>query len=529
MAKNTFLDFSTTAGDNTDIAGIGILGTNAVSNFDNAFRTIMAILRRDIDNGVVLTSKSGAYTAVANDNNAALRFTAAATLSLTAAATLGADWHCVVMAVGGDVTIDPNGAETINGNATLALKQGESAIVYCDGTAFFADVNSLPPVTIYPSYVAKSANYTALDADYQVAIRFTAAATLAFDTTANLRTNWRIEVWNDSTGNVTIDPASTDTINGTATHILQPGQKAEIFKTGATTFQASVFGDQLSGPQIQGYSYGLTLTQNASDTANDIDFGAGAAVSDTSPFYLMQFPAMTKQIDAAWASGTNAGMLDTGTVGNNVYYIFGIQRSDTLARDFLASLSSTAPTMPANYDRKRLLGIVLRVSGVNSIAGYAETPRAVISSRDIALSGAAVLVSAVPAGARRIRIVGRVAFSALAELRVQLGTSAGVVTTGYNGARSRLDATNAGSNAWTGNGADVMNGGRLSAAPQITLERIGNGNEWSISSTAGLPAQNSMDFSGGYVLLPGGLDRIQITTTIGTATMSGNLSMTVEF
>lgn len=152
-----------------------------------------------------------------------------------------------------------------------------------------------------------------------------------------------------------------------------------------------------------------------------------------------------------------------------------------------------------------------------------------VASQDIPLSGAAVLVSAVPAGARRIRIVGRVAFSANAELRIQLGTSAGVVTTGYNGSRSRLDATNAGSIAWTGNGADVMYGGRLSAAPQITLERIGNGNEWSISSIAGLPAQNSMDFSGGYVLLPGGLDRIQITTIAGTSTMSGNLSMTVEF
>lgn len=375
MAKNTFLDFSTTAGDNSDIGGIGILGTNAVSNFDNAFRTIMAILRRDLDNGVVLVSKAGAYTAVANDNNAALRFTAAATLSLTAAATLGADWHCAVMAVGGDVTIDPNGAETINGNTTFVLKQGESAIVYCDGTAFFADVNSLPPVTIYPTIVAKSANYTALDADYLASIRFTAAASLSLDVTANLRTNWRIEVWNDSAGNVTIDPDSTDTINGTTTLILQPGQKAEIFKTGATTFQASVFGTPLSGPQLQGYTYGLALTTNASDTANDVDIAAGAAASDTSPFYLMQLAsAITKRIDAAWAVGTNQGGLDTGTVGNNTYYIWLIQRSDTLVTDALFSLSSTAPTMPANYDRKRLLGYIVRASAANGAPSLVGVP-----------------------------------------------------------------------------------------------------------------------------------------------------------
>lgn len=138
MAKNNFLDFSTTAADNTDIAGIGIQGTNSVSNFDNAFRTLMAILRGDLDNGVVFVTKAGAYTAVAGDNNTFYRFTAAATLSLTAAATLGADWHLTVFAAGGDVTIDPNGAETINGAGTLVISAGSSATIICTGTEFFA-------------------------------------------------------------------------------------------------------------------------------------------------------------------------------------------------------------------------------------------------------------------------------------------------------------------------------------------------------------------------------------------------------
>lgn len=48
MAKNTFEEFSIIAAENTDIAGIGIQGSNAVSNFDNGFRTLMAIMRRDV-------------------------------------------------------------------------------------------------------------------------------------------------------------------------------------------------------------------------------------------------------------------------------------------------------------------------------------------------------------------------------------------------------------------------------------------------------------------------------------------------
>ncbi|WP_158664952.1 hypothetical protein [Ensifer adhaerens] len=42
MAKNNVRDWSSTAASNTDVGGIGIEGTNAVSNFDNGLRTVMA-------------------------------------------------------------------------------------------------------------------------------------------------------------------------------------------------------------------------------------------------------------------------------------------------------------------------------------------------------------------------------------------------------------------------------------------------------------------------------------------------------
>jgi hypothetical protein len=44
MAKNAITDYSTTAADNTDVGGIGIQGTNAISNIDNAAREIMSQL-----------------------------------------------------------------------------------------------------------------------------------------------------------------------------------------------------------------------------------------------------------------------------------------------------------------------------------------------------------------------------------------------------------------------------------------------------------------------------------------------------
>ncbi len=138
MAKTDFLSWSTTAGNNTDIDSIGIQGTNAVNNFDNALRTLMAQLRRDVDGRAVYASKSANYTALANDNNVFFRFTAAATLSLTAVATLGANWHCTVWADGGDVTIDPDASETVNGAATLVIPNGNMVSLVSSGTAFFA-------------------------------------------------------------------------------------------------------------------------------------------------------------------------------------------------------------------------------------------------------------------------------------------------------------------------------------------------------------------------------------------------------
>ncbi|MCW1751203.1 hypothetical protein [Rhizobium acaciae] len=91
------------------------------------------------DQALVYAAKSGDYTALASDDNAVHRFTAAATLNLTAASTLGANWHYCVIADGGDVTIDPNGVETIDGATTLVLKDGYSVNIICSGAAFFTN------------------------------------------------------------------------------------------------------------------------------------------------------------------------------------------------------------------------------------------------------------------------------------------------------------------------------------------------------------------------------------------------------
>lgn len=137
MAKNSFLDWSTTADDNTDIGGISIAGTAPPSNLDNGVRGIMAQLRSGVDPKAVYAVKTGNYTALATDYAAIHRYIAVATVSLTAAATLAADWRYTIIADGGAVTIDPSGSETINGLATMIVPDGTTAEIICDGASFF--------------------------------------------------------------------------------------------------------------------------------------------------------------------------------------------------------------------------------------------------------------------------------------------------------------------------------------------------------------------------------------------------------
>jgi hypothetical protein len=82
--------------------------------------------------------KGGTYTVVANDNTSLIRATAGITLNLTAAATLGNKHWFAVEANGGAVTVDPNLTEQINGATTLTVPQGTFAMIWCNGTAFFA-------------------------------------------------------------------------------------------------------------------------------------------------------------------------------------------------------------------------------------------------------------------------------------------------------------------------------------------------------------------------------------------------------
>ena len=133
-------------------------------------------------------------------------------------------------------------------------------------------------------------------------------------------------------------------------------------------------GGQITNTELpRGWIDGLILSNNGTDADHDIDIAAGEARDGSDAANMALSSALTKQIDASWAVGTNQGGLDgtesvAGTPDADTWYhVWLIRRSDTGVVDVLFSESATAPTMPTNYDQKRRIGAVLTDASANII------------------------------------------------------------------------------------------------------------------------------------------------------------------
>ncbi len=125
-----------------------------------------------------------------------------------------------------------------------------------------------------------------------------------------------------------------------------------------------------SAASLEHHIGGLLCSQDA-DTDHDINVTSGIAVDVGLGDIMILGDEITKQIDATWAVGDDAGGLDTGAVAANTpYALWLIKRSDTLVEDVMFSLGFTQAgiTLPTNYDRAQLIGYVLTDGSSNILA-----------------------------------------------------------------------------------------------------------------------------------------------------------------
>lgn len=212
-------------------------------------------------------TKTANYTQLATDDEKTVNFTAAPfTYSLLAAATAGNQFVVVVYnsASSGNITIDPNGAELIDGAATATVAPGVKRLIRCSGTAWTSSVVTsypydsfdlgLPAPSAAPAIayltLAKAGAYTAVAGDSGYTIDCTTTPwTLGLTAAGTLGSTWIAIVRNLGTGTLTIDPDGAELINGVATITVLSGEVGVITCNG-TAFS----GTTLSGG-FKGYVY----------------------------------------------------------------------------------------------------------------------------------------------------------------------------------------------------------------------------------------------------------------------------------
>lgn len=108
--------------DAATLAGYGLLAVTTTLNQSHPVTTFNTNTTADV------TFRAQAYVWTGG----------AGTLALTAAATLGDNWFMLIRNGGsGNLTIDPNGTELINGATTIQLAPSDSCVLCCSGVAFF--------------------------------------------------------------------------------------------------------------------------------------------------------------------------------------------------------------------------------------------------------------------------------------------------------------------------------------------------------------------------------------------------------
>jgi hypothetical protein len=123
-----------------------------------------------------ISNKTAAYTVVSGDLGTIINCSGATsfTVSLTAAATLGSGFNVWIWnnttTTAMTVTIDPNSTETIDGVATLILRQGEGTQIVCDGTNW--QTGDKKTMRGYVENVLNTATRPVASSNYSLAIGF---------------------------------------------------------------------------------------------------------------------------------------------------------------------------------------------------------------------------------------------------------------------------------------------------------------------------------------------------------------------
>ena len=144
-------------------------------------------------------------------------------------------------------------------------------------------------------------------------------------------------------------------------------------------------------------------------------------------------------------------------------------------------------------------------------------------------SGTAIDFTSIPSGVKRISMMfNQVSCNGTAPRLIQIGTSSGLVTSGYISSAAHAGASQSGLTSTAG---FLMGAGGAAADKTVgivTIQTLGS-NIWAMESSTADGTASFIKVGGGSISLGGVLDRVRLSTTSGATFDHGSVNIAWEY
>jgi len=316
-----------------------ILNTNVIDLIDDAIAGYEVVSVSST--GITLSDNNGTTD---QSRNAALEFAGTLTANVTITIPSEEKTYFVRENTTGSFAVQMKTA----GGSAITLTQQSNLFVACDGT----DIYSLEAPTSVSAFTTNVLTATSITTSILAATNVSTSILTATDV---------------STTTLTATSITTSVINASSITVTGNVSAAEYYGDGS-----NLTGLGVNLPR--GHLSGLTLS-NGTDADHDIDIAVGEAKDSGNTTNLSLSSIMTKQIDAAWSSGTNAGGMATGvTLSPDTWYHVYLVELDAGGTDAGFDTSTTAANLVATSgiaSAYRRIGSVL-TDGSSNILGFTQ-------------------------------------------------------------------------------------------------------------------------------------------------------------
>lgn len=144
-------------------------------------------------------------------------------------------------------------------------------------------------------------------------------------------------------------------------------------------------------------------------------------------------------------------------------------------------------------------------------------------------SGTAVDFTSIPSGVKRISMMfNQVSCNGTAPRLIQIGTSGGLVTSGYISSGSHQGSSQGGALSTAGFLCGVGGAAADKTVGIVTIQTLGS-NIWAMQSSTADGTANFTKIGGGSITLGGVLDRLRLSTTSGATFDHGSVNIAWEY